>query len=202
MFNIITEFENKIAEFYGSPYAVSTDCCTHALELCLLYTNTKEVSIPKNTYLSVPMTAKKLNLKWDWRYEEWQDFYHIGSEIYDAAVLWKRNSYIPGTFMCLSFQYKKHLSLSRGGMILTDSKSAYTDLIKLGYDGRNRNTPWAQQEVTSYGYHYYMTPETAQQGLDKLPDAISSDPRKWSWQDYPDLSNFHVFSKNTNKEIS
>lgn len=202
MFNIITDFENKIAEFFGSPYAVSTDCCTHALELCLIYTKTKKVSIPKHTYLSIPMTATKLNLDWEWKYEEWKDLYHIGNRIYDAAVLWKRNSYIPGTFMCVSFQYKKHLSLGRGGIILTDNKSAYTDLMKMGYDGRHRNAPWAEQDVTSFGYHYYMTPETAQLGLDKLPVAMDTIPKAWDWRDYPDLSQFPVFSKNLNTRFS
>ena len=36
-FNKIKEFENKIAEFYGAPYAVAVDCCTHGIELCLRY---------------------------------------------------------------------------------------------------------------------------------------------------------------------
>lgn len=33
-----------------------------------------------------------------------------------------KNSYIPNTYMCLSFQFQKHLSLGRGGMILLDNK--------------------------------------------------------------------------------
>jgi len=28
----VIEFENIIADFYGSKYAVATDCCTHALD--------------------------------------------------------------------------------------------------------------------------------------------------------------------------
>jgi hypothetical protein len=30
------------------------------------------------------------------------------------------------------------------------------------------NIPWRDQDIESYGYHYYMTPETAQLGLDKF----------------------------------
>ncbi len=195
MFNIITEFENKIADFFGSPYAVSTDCCTHAVELCLLYTNSNNISIPSHTYLSIPMTAKKLNLNWFWKNELWENYYQFdNTNIYDAAVLWKADSYIPGTLMCLSFQFKKHLSLGRGGIILTDDKTAYHDLIKLGYDGRTRDNPWAEQDISSFGYHYYMTPETAQLGLDKLDTAIKTNPRVWSWKDYPDISKFSVFN--------
>jgi dTDP-4-amino-4,6-dideoxygalactose transaminase len=196
MFEIVTEFENKIAEFFGAPYAVSTDCCTHAIELSLLYTNPRRLSIPYYNYLSIPMTAKKLNLNWTWHDKHWEEYYKLEfTNIYDAAVLWKQNSYIKGSFMCLSFQYRKHLSLGRGVMILTDDRTAYTDLIKLGYDGRTRDKPWAEQEVDSLGYHYYMTPEIAQTGLDKLPSAIASTPKKWSWKDYPDLRNMPLFAK-------
>jgi hypothetical protein len=40
-----------------------------------------------------------------------------------------------------------------------------------------------------------MTPETAQQGLDKLPDAKTRKPKKWTSADYPDLRNMTVFQK-------
>jgi dTDP-4-amino-4,6-dideoxygalactose transaminase len=193
MFNVITEFEKEIADFFGSKFAVSTDCCTHAIELCLIYNNIQRVSIPYHTYLSVPMTAKKLKIEWQWRDDSWQDYYQLTENIYDAAVLWKKNSYIPGSFMCLSFQFKKHLSLGRGGMILIDDEKTYYDLVKLGYDGRRRDAPWAEQNVDCIGYHYYMIPETAQLGLDKLPTAMHTTPKTWSWQDYPDLRTMPVF---------
>jgi hypothetical protein len=139
------------------------------------------------------MTAKKLKIEWQWQNEQWQDYYQLTENIYDAAVLWKKNSYIPGSFMCLSFQFKKHLSLGRGGMILIDDEKTYYDLVKLGYDGRRRDAPWAEQNVDSFGYHYYMTPETAQLGLDKLPTAMHTTPKTWSWQDYPDLRRMPIF---------
>jgi len=195
MFDIINKFEEKISEFYNAPYAVSTDCCTHAIELCLRYTNSNNLKIPRHTYLSIPMTAIKLNLSWEWKLDKWEDYYCIGNtNIYDAAVLWRKNSYIAGTFMCLSFQYKKHLNLGRGGMILTDDKTAYNDLIKLGYDGRHRNDIWANQEINSLGYHYYMTPETAKLGLEKFEQVKDVEPKKWTWDVYPDISKFSVFN--------
>ena len=194
MFEHVTEFESQIAEFFGAPYAVATDSCTHALELCLRHTQEDYITIPTRTYISVPMTCMKLRLEWSWREEEWSDYYYLGpTNIIDAAVLWGENTYIPNTYMCLSFQFKKHLSLGRGGMILTDNETAYHDLIKLGYDGRHRDAPWAEQDVDCLGYHYYMTPETAQLGLDKLSTAIHTTPRAWSWQDYPDLRRMPIF---------
>jgi hypothetical protein len=94
--------------------------------------------------------------------KKWQDYYFIGdTNIVDAAVLWEKDSYIPNTFMCLSFQFRKHLSLGRGGMILTNDKEAVTRLKKMSYDGRLPNIPWREQDIATVGYHYYMTPGNA-----------------------------------------
>lgn len=195
MFNIVSNFENKIAEFYNSPYAVATDCCTHAIELSLIYTNAKVASCPKYTYLSVPMTFIKLGLDWKFNDTKWQDFYSVTDRVIDAAVYWKPNGYIPNTFMCLSFQFKKHLSLGRGGAILCSTKDDYIALKKLSYDGRLPDVPWMQQNVDTLGYHYYMTPETAQLGLNRLGDAINKTPVIWTWEDYAYLPNMEVFNE-------
>lgn len=194
MFEKVSLFESKVSSFFGSPYAVATDCCTHALELCLIYLKIKSVKIPKHTYLSLPMTCKKLNIEWRFHDDYWYEYYQLGNtNIYDAATLWRKDSYIPNSFMCVSFQYKKHLSLGRGGVILCSEKSDYDALVKLGYDGRERGIPWAEQNITSYGYHYYMTPETAELGLNKLEDAIKLPARTWSFKDYPNLEEKYPF---------
>ena len=44
MFDIVTKFENEIAEFYGAPYAVATDSCTHGIEICLRQQKVKKIS--------------------------------------------------------------------------------------------------------------------------------------------------------------
>lgn len=194
MFEIVDKFESQIAEFFGAPYAVATDCCTHAIELCLRYKDIKRVTVPKHTYLSIPMTLEKLNLDWGFNDDKWSNYYDLkGTNIIDAAVHWKEDSYIPNTFMCLSFQFKKHLSLGRGGIILCESALDRAELIKMSYDGRHRNAPWSEQTVFQMGYHYYMTPETAQLGLDKLPEAVKTTAKKWSWKNYPNLSTLEVF---------
>ena len=193
-FDSVKKFENVVANFFGAPYGVAVDCCTHGLELCLRYTNANDITIPARTYISVPFLAMKLNLNWEWKDENWKDFYRIGdTNIYDAAVLWRKNSYIENTFMCLSFQFQKHLSLGRGGMILTDDKQAAKDLRMMAHDGREPFTPWREQNIKYMGYHYYMTPETADLGLKKLPEAITREPRQWVIEDWPDLRNMEIF---------
>lgn len=192
-FNIITEFEKNIAEFFGSTYAVAVDCCTHGVELSLRYTNAKSINVPKRTYLSIPFLSYKLNIDLVWKDENWQDFYYVTDSVIDAAVLWKKDSYIPNTFMSVSFQFRKHLSLGRGGVILTDDKDAYLELKKMSYDGRLPDVFWKEQDIESVGYHYYMTPETAELGLEKLPEAISKAPTQWTINDWPDLTNLKVF---------
>ena len=129
----------------------------------------------------------------EWRTEDWVDYYYLTDSVIDAAVLWSADSYIPGTYMSLSFQYQKHLSLGRGGMILTDNKTAAIQLKKMSYDGRLPNIPWREQNIQTYGYHYYMTPETAQLGLDKLDTAIQTKPKQWVSTDWPDLTQMEIF---------
>ena len=194
-FEVVNKFEKKIAKFFGAPYAVAVDSCTHGIELCLRHIEAPYIEVPKRTYLSVPFLANKLGIELQWKDEVWTDYYKIGgTNIYDAAVLWKQNSYIPGSFMCLSFQFQKHLSLGKGGIILCDNKNEYDILKKMSYDGRSPNIPWRDQNIESYGYHYYMTPETAQLGLDKLDEAIKLTPKQWIVTDWPDLTKMKVFT--------
>ena len=192
-FKPIKDFEDEIAAFFGAPYAVATDCCTHAIELCLRHQQVDSISVPKHTYISVPMLSIKLGLNLQWKEEQWLDYYYVTDNIIDAAVLWKQGSYIPGTFMCVSFQFKKHLSLGRGGVILLDNEEAALDLKKMSYDGRTPDTPWATQNISTMGYHYYMTPETANLGLEKLPAAIKTPPKQWTVKDWPDLTQMEIF---------
>ena len=58
-FTILTEFENKISEFFGSSYAIAVDSCTHGIELCLRYTKgEKEEVTTLSSYLSMYQPLK------------------------------------------------------------------------------------------------------------------------------------------------
>ena len=78
---------------------------------------------------------------------------------------------------------------------MTDSKKDAIMLKKMSYDGRLPNIPWRSQDIETIGYHYYMTPETAELGLEKMPDAIRDKPKKWSVNDWPDLTKMKVFKE-------
>ena len=176
-FNTVEIFEKEIASFFGSPYAVAVDSCTHGIEICLRHLKSEKIIVPVRTYISIPFLANKIGINMEWSYSKWKDYYFLTEEIADAAVLWKRNSYIKDKFMCISFQYQKHLSLGRGGAILCPDLKSYKELKKISYDGRVPNIPWRDQNIKTIGYHYYMTPETAQLGLNKIEGAKIKQPR-------------------------
>jgi len=192
----IKQFEDEIAKFFGAPFAVAVDCCTHGIELCLRMKEVDKIRVPKRTYLSVPMLSNKLNIDMEWTEQVWQDYYYLTDDIIDAAVLWRQNSYIPNTYMSVSFQFRKHLSLGRGGAILLDKKEDFDILKRMSYDGRSPDESWATQNIKTIGYHYYMTPETAELGLKKLPEAIERKPKQWIHTDWPDLTEMDVFKNN------
>ena len=194
---LVALFEFEVAEFAGSKYAVSTDCCTHAIELSFrLKMAMNEIQkgdrvyIPENTYVSVPMTLYKLGLKWTFTNEKWQGLYQIqckGTPVFDGAVRWKRNMYQHGSLHCLSFQIKKRIPIGRGGMVLTDNPDFYEYLKMASYDGRDLLTPYDSKEhIRVLGYHYYMTPEDAARGL-LLMRKIKEEGDSGTWENYPNL---------------
>ena len=117
-FDTVKQLENRVAEFFGSPYAVAVDCCTHGVELCLRHQKVGAITVPRRTYISIPFLTAKLDLSLEWR----------------------------------------------------------------------------DEDIDTVGYHYYMTPETAQIGLDKLDKAIETTPRQWKVTDWPDVSAMKVFN--------
>jgi len=184
-FEKITEFESALAKFTGAPYAVMTDCCTHAIELCLRVDRVKRCSIPAHTYLSVPMTLHKLDIAFDYTDIEWLGEYHItGTRVWDSARLLKQGMYRTGMLQCLSFGYDKPLAIGRGGAVLTDDVEVYNTLKRQCYDGRDLTiSPWENQKIFRIGYHYRPTIEEAIRALELLP-TVDQEPK---YKEYPDL---------------
>lgn len=184
-FEKISEFEQALTKFTGAPYAVMTDCCTHAIEMCLRFDRVHRCSIPAHTYLSVPMTLHKLDITFDYTDVEWLGEYQLtGTRVWDSARLLKQGMYRTGMLQCLSFGYDKPLAVGRGGAVLTDDVEVYDTLKQQSYDGRDLSiTPWEQQKIFRVGYHYRPTIEEAVTALELLP-TVNQEPKP---KQYPDL---------------
>jgi dTDP-4-amino-4,6-dideoxygalactose transaminase len=190
------KFETKVAEFFGSRYAISLDSCTHALELCFRWVNQLDVSVevPVNTYMSVPMMLTQLKQSWHFVDSRWQEYYDFNPlPIIDAAYTWRTNSYVPGSYMCISFQFKKHICIGHGGMILTDDVVAAEWFQRMCRDGRNPQLKQDEDDIIEMGYHYSMIPEDAARGI-LLMDKIGHLPAKvYGWDHYKTLTKNQVF---------
>jgi dTDP-4-amino-4,6-dideoxygalactose transaminase len=199
---VTDHFERIVAEYFGAPYAVATDCCTHALELCFKAINYRDtVTVPKHTYMSVPMMLDKINVPYHLVDISWEKCYDlVPGLIVDAATMWEANSYQAGYLMCISFQFKKHIPIGRGGIILLDDYNQYKRLKRMSHDGRDPTKNQFDDNITELGYHYYMTPEDAARGIHLFNNLKHETPTIWSWQDYRDLTEMNFFKGRTGAE--
>jgi len=193
MFDKIKKFEEELAEFTGAPYAIMTDCCTHAIELCLRYDRVKEVVMTPYTYLSIPMTMHKLGVKYSYNDEAWTGEYSFGlTRIWDSARRLEKDMYRTGTMQCLSFGHTKPLHIGHGGAILLDDKKAYETILRQRYDGRDLTVaPWQDQKTFHVGYHYRPSIEDAVQGVALLQGIKEHNPKP-VYVPYPDLRNIKI----------
>ena len=193
MFDKIKKFEEELAEFTGAPYAIMTDCCTHAIELCLRHDRVKEVVMTPYTYLSIPMTMHKLGIKYSYNDEEWTGEYSFGlTRIWDSARRMEKSMYRAGTMQCLSFGHTKPLAIGHGGAILLDDKKAYETILRQRYDGRDLTVaPWQDQMTFYVGYHYKPSIEDAVQGVALLQGVKEHNPKP-VYVPYPDLREIEI----------
>ena len=196
MFDRILKFEQELAKYTNAPYVVMTDCCTHAIELCLRHDSVKRCSFTPYTYLSVAMTMHKLGIEYEYLPHDWQrwigEYQFTGTRIWDSARRLEPNMYRPGQLQCVSFGYSKPLAVGRGGAILLDDASTYNHLIRMRYDGRDLAVaPWQDQQMFSVGYHYRPTPEEAVLASALLKDLVKS-PKSPEFVEYPDLRKIKI----------
>ena len=205
----ITEvFEKKLCDYTGGKYAVCVDSNSNALFLSLYYENKiinscdTTITIPNRTYPSVPCEIIHAGLKVCFNIMDTdyiQGAYQLkGSKVWDAALRFTHNMYIPNTHMCLSFTGPhKHLKLSKGGAILTDDFRAYCWFKRARYSGR-RECSYHEDNFDMIGWNFYMMPEIASRGLllmSQFYDPISDKPIHVADKKirYPDLSKFKIY---------
>ena len=110
----VSLFENAMAEYTGSKFAIAIDNCTDALYLCLKYLkcdSSDVITIPKKTYCSIPMLIHNAGCNYKFGDISWSGCYQLSPlPVYDYALRLRKGMYKEGTFQCLSFHRKKILS--------------------------------------------------------------------------------------------
>jgi dTDP-4-amino-4,6-dideoxygalactose transaminase len=191
-FDVVKQFESEVARYTGAPYAVAVNSCTAALLLACAYHKVGEVSLPKLTYVGVPMSVVHAGGSVTFRDEDWQGEYQLKPyPIWDAARRFTSGMYRPGTMQCVSFHISKILGLDQGGAILHDSPEADAWLRRARFDGRTEGVP-PKDDTFILGWHCYLSPPVAAQGLWRLaclPQHNADLPRS----DYADLSLQAIF---------
>lgn len=192
-YQVVADFEMRMADYAHAPFAVAVNSCTSALFLCYKFRavhNLVYIDIPRVTYPSVAMQAYHAGATIRWTDDDWQSrgWYDIApAQIIDSAKRLARGMYQPGYLICLSFHAKKSLPIGHGGMILTDDREANRWLRIARFDGRHERS-LHEDNLAFPGWNCYMAPEQAARGLELaqwLPDEVMLPP-----DPYQDLSTY------------
>ena len=205
IYDITDKFEDELCRYTNAKYCVAVDNSSNALFLSLMYENIKgqEITIPNRTYPSVPCEiihaggkvvfakTKGKTLKGAYQLKP--------TKVWDSALRFTSDMYIPNTHMCLSFTGPyKHLKLSKAGAILTDDYKANSWFRRARFSGR-RECSYHDDNFDMLGWNMYMLPEIAVRGLllmnqfynVKESEVVNEDIEL----EYPDLSKFEVYTK-------
>lgn len=210
IYKITDDFEKSLSDYTGAPYVVTVDNQSNGLFLSLYYENyvkksivTGTISIPSRTYPSVPCEIIHAGLKVLFDPVEGNTIkgaYQLrGSNVWDSALRFTADMYIPKTHMCVSFTGPyKHFKLSKGGAILTDSLEAYHWFRRARYSGR-RECSYHDDHFDMLGWNFYMMPELSARGLLLMNQFYNTDGTKKHNQDlelpYPDLSKYEIYKQ-------
>jgi dTDP-4-amino-4,6-dideoxygalactose transaminase len=204
------EFEESLSDYTGAPYVVALDNMSNALFLALYYEKniskkitSESITIPSRTYPSVPCEIIHAGLKVSFEQVEGKTikgaYNLVGSNVWDSALRFTADMYIPNTHMCISFTGPyKHFKLSKGGAILTDNLDAYHWFKRARYSGR-RECSYHDDYFDMLGWNFYMMPELAARGLLLMNQFYNLDGSKKQNEDlelpYPDLSKFEIYNQ-------
>ena len=210
IYKVTEEFEERLADYTGSRFAVTVDNMSNGLFLSLYYEHivknrTEDViTIPNRTYPSVPCEIIHAGLKVKFRKVKGKTIkgaYQLdGSNVWDSALTFTADMYKPNTHMCVSFTGPyKHFKLSKGGAILTDDPTAYRWFKRARYSGR-RAVSYHEDNLDMLGWNFYMMPELAARGLLLMGQFYEVGTGKKKVNEdlelsYPDLSKFKVYKQ-------
>ena len=165
--------------------------------------NPQIITIPNRTYPSVPCEIIHAGLKVKWKKTKSKTltgaYLLEGSNVWDSALRFTSNMYIPNSHMCVSFTGPyKHFKLSKGGAILTDDHEAYLWFKRARFSGR-RECAYEDDNFDMLGWNFYMMPELAVRGLLLMKQFYTVEGNPKHNEDvthpYPDLSKFKIYNK-------
>jgi dTDP-4-amino-4,6-dideoxygalactose transaminase len=195
---VTKDFEREVAAYAGAPYCVAVNSCTAAILLAVQWCRRTarfynvEVEIPRRTYVSVPMSIRHAGARVRFRDEDWKGCYQLAPlPVYDSARYFSSGMYEKGTYQCVSFHASKTLGLEQGGAILHDNREADEWFRRMRFDGRTEGVPPKDDDFRELGWHCYLNPSTAAQGLLKL-HSLPRHNEPLPNDHYPDLSQFKV----------
>jgi dTDP-4-amino-4,6-dideoxygalactose transaminase len=206
IYKVTEDFEKALSEYTGAPYVVTVDNQSNAMFLALMYEKVcgQEITIPSRTYPSVPCEIIHAGAKVKFepvKGKTLKGAYQLKpTKVWDSALRFTNNMYIPDTHMCVSFTGPyKHFKLSKGGAILTDNHDAYLWFKRDRYSGR-RECSYHDDHFDMIGWNFYMMPELASRGLllmGQFYDRITGKPIQNDDLElpYPDLSKFEIYTK-------
>jgi len=197
-YDIVNEFEEKVAEYAGATYGIAVDSCTNALFLSLVLERLKDgprtIILPSRTYVGVAHAVINAGHKCAFDDYNWKGAYPLyGTSVIDSARRFTKNMHVPETLYCLSFHWYKHLPIGRGGMILLDDQEDYLLLRRIRYDGRTERIAPKEDTFDVPGYHCVMHPDDAARGL-MLLNNMSDKNEDLPMDDYADLSKHPYFT--------
>lgn len=198
-FAIVRAFEERVAEYTGAPYAVAVDSCTNAIFPCCKYLDVRHVTIPKRTYLSVPMSVIHAGAAVAFTDKDWRGTYRLEPyPIVDAAKRFTSGMYQENTYMCLSFHTKKIVNIGKGGMILLSDSAAVEWLKKARYEGRSEKF-YTEDNIQMLGWNMYMTPDQAARGLMIMQSIPQHNEDQY--EVYKDLTTNDIFNENKSGKV-
>lgn len=215
---VTRDFEAAIGEYTGAPHVVCVSSCTMALLLAVgwhigrnryvdqcgrMKINVRRnIEIPKRTYVGVPMSIIHAGGWPTFRDDDWGalGWYALSplrvvdsARWFTAGMYGKLADWCGGDVLaCVSFHATKTLGIEQGGAILLDDPEADEWLRRMRFDGRTAGLPVKQDRIREIGWHCYMNPSTAAQGLMRMA-GLPKHNAPLPMSDYPDLSEMEVF---------
>lgn len=213
---VTKDFERALCEYTGASFAVATSSCTMALLLAVKWCiqnadwppperppGRPAISIPNRTYCSVPMSIWHAGGQPIFRDEKWLGWYRLlPLNVWDSARYFTSGMFEDGleiigeekkdAMICLSFHASKTLGLEQGGAILHDDPEADAWFRRARFDGRTEGVAPKDDMFNQIGFHCYLNPSTAAQGILKL-HSLPRHNAPLDNDEYPDLSEMEIF---------